>query len=249
MLADTPPTLPPGGGSASDLAARLGQFQMPSQDEFLNHLTATMGYLQAILFLACGLVYLLYGWKVFKVLVVVNAAILGALVGAWAGGKAGGNMPIYGGIAGALLLGALSWPLMKYAVSIMGALAGSVLGYGVWNFITRAANSTMDKYAWVGALVGLITLGLLGFIIFRATIIAFTTLQGAIMSVSGALGILLKQEWCSSGVSNALRTNPLLLPLLFVVPAVIGFVVQQTSGGKKGGGKKPSGGGGGSGGG
>ena len=244
MLAVDPPPVPPGSAGASDMSVKLGQFQMPSQDEFLDYMKNTAGYLPAILMLACGLVYLVYGWKIFKVLVVVNAALLGAAVGAWAGGKLGGNMPIYGGIAGSLLLGALSWPLMKYAVSLMGALAGAVLGYGLWNYVAKAAGSNVDKYAWVGALVGLIVLGLLAFIIFRATIIVFTTFQGAIMAVSGALGILLKQEWCSNGLTNAMKANTHLLPLFFLVPAVIGIVVQHTSGGKKGG-KKAGGGSGG----
>jgi len=222
---------------------KLGNREMPSQADFLAYLTSpSMGMLQAILLLACGLVYLLYGWKVFKVLVVVNATLLGTIVGVQVGAMikgGGGNMSLYCGIAGAVIFGALSWPLMKYAVSIMGGLAGSFLGYAIWNYGARMAGvEEPGKYAWAGALIGLVALGLLAFIIFRVTVVTFTAFQGAMLTVAGILAIALKYDMPNANIRTAFTNNPHLLPLLILVPAVIGFAFQYAANNK--GGKKPA---------
>ena len=221
------------GGGATGFMDKLLAWQMPTQQEYVGYLS-TMGSLQAALCLGCGLLYLLQGWKVFKILVVVNAAILGAIVGTRLGSMVyGQNMPV---IAGALLTGALALPLMKYAVSLMGGLAGAALGYGIWHHVANAVGAGgLAHYAWAGALVGLVTMGLLAFIILRETIIVFTTLQGAFLAVTGLLSILLSMQTFVPSVTQAISGNHYLLPLLVLVPAVIGFTFQHSAGNKKGG--------------
>lgn len=220
--------------------------RVPSRDQMIDYLQelsrSDYGVIAAVLLVACGLVYLLQGWKVFKILVVVNAAILGAVVGAKLGGLARGpHTWLYAGGAGALLLAVLAWPLMKYAVSIMGALAGSVLGYAAWHYATHLLDrDQLSQHAWVGALIGLITLGLLAFVIFQLVVTVFTSVQGAVMSVGGVVSLLLRYGATRDAVEPQLRTNVYLLPLLVVVPAVIGFVFQYTAS-RKSGKKKPDG--------
>ncbi|MDY6914660.1 MAG: hypothetical protein SVT52_09435 [Planctomycetota bacterium] len=220
---------------------KISCLQVPTTSEYVGYLE-TLGALQAVLLLACGLVYLLQGWKVFKILVVVNAAVLGVLAGAQLGGMLGGrNMPLFGAIACALLFAALAWPLMKFAVSIMGGLVGSFLGFGLWRYITDATGRVdLNQYAWTGALIGLLTLGLLAFVIFRQVIVIFTSVQGAVLAVSGIVSVLLKYPSIHEELAEALNTNNRLLPLLIAVPAVIGFAFQQVALGKKR--KKKSGG-------
>jgi len=197
---------------------------------------AGMDTLTAVLVLGAGLIYLLQGWKIFKILVVVNAAILGVLVGNYLGGLLQGEkMPLFGSLAGAVLLGVLAWPLMKYAVSAMGALAGSFMGYALWHYLVHAVGSgQLDRYAWVGALLGLVTLGLLAFVIFRIVIEVFTSVQGAVCAVAGILALLLKFDRTSESLKEALTGNLHLMPLLVIVVAVIGFALQHAGLGMKG---------------
>jgi len=153
------------------LLGKLFSGEMPSRIEFVNTL-ANLDPLQAVLILAAGLFYLLQGWKVFKILVVANAAVLGGAAG-WFLGKAldGQNMSLFGGIAGALLLAVVAWPLMKYAVSLMGMLVGGLLGYSLWGYVAQAAGqTTLAEYAWAGAIIGLIGLGMLAFVVFQLTV-------------------------------------------------------------------------------
>ena len=59
------------------------------------------------------------------------------------------------GIAGALLLGVLSWPLMKVTVSLMGALVGGMAGMLLWGYLfTVAGQPQLAPYAWTGGLLG-----------------------------------------------------------------------------------------------
>lgn len=241
QLPDIPTPAPPDPG----LVDKIYSLDIPTQQEFLGWLAA-LNAIQAILLLAAGLLCLLQGWKVFKVIVIVNAAILGTLAGGYLGRLLpGANTPLIAGLAGALLFGVLAWPLMKYAVSVMGGLVGAFLGYAVWLYAaTAAGQEQIAAYAWAGALIGLIALGLLAFVIFRLVVEIFTAFQGALLTVAGIVALLLMHESLRDKLTGAFESNEYLLPLVICVPGVIGFAFQETAARKKRR-KKMSGGGGG----
>jgi hypothetical protein len=190
-----------------------------SQSDFIGALEQ-VSLIPAMLLVASGVVYMLYGWKIFKMLVLINAVLLGAVIGSHLGGLLKTpEMPLYMAIGIGALFAMLAWPTMRYAVSIMGGLAGCLLGYGVWQYIAHAtSNLEMTRYGWAGALVGLVFLGLLAFIMFRVAVISWTAFQGAMMSVAG-----------QANVHSALVGNIHLLPLLVGVPAGIGFIYQDAT--------------------
>ena len=219
-----------------------GQFtipDLPSQDQVLDSLIelsqSTYGSIMAMLLFACGLVYMLQGWKIFKILVIANAAVLGAVVGAHVGGfLRGENTWLYTGIAGGLLLAVLAGPLMKYAVSLMGGLAGSFVGYSLWHYVARTMERPdFTQYGWVGALIGLITLGLLAFVILKTVVTVITCIQGSVMAVSGVVALLMKHPALRESLELPLRQNTHLVALLVGVPAVIGFAFQYSGAAKK----------------
>ena len=205
--------------------------RIPNQDQLVDSLLDLAhhqyGPALAVLLLGCGLVYMLQGWKIFKVLVVVNVAVFGALVGNWLGSMARGeNTWVYTTVAGALLLGGLAWPLMKYAVSLLGGLFGSVVGYALWAYVTSTIDrADLMQYAWVGGIVGLVTLGLLALVILKFVVRLITSLQGAVMAVGGVLAMLLK--YLGEDLEIPLRENAHLVLVLVGVPTVIGFVFQS----------------------
>jgi len=231
MAIDLPDIQPPQAPD-TDLFKRITEFQVPTQTEFVEKLYA-LEAVPAVVLLVFGVISLLAGWKVFKLLVIANAAYFGGLMGANLGNmiqRNGEGLWLFGMIAGGLLLAALAWPLMKYAVSIMGGLAGSFLGYGVWQMVAdMTGRETLSQHAWAGALIGLITLGLLAFVIFKLVVMIFTAFEGAVLAVSGAIALLLKYEPVGSSLRDTLRDNQPLLPLLIVVPAVVGFAMQYNA--------------------
>lgn len=134
------------------------------------------------------------------------------------------------GIAGALLLGVLSWPLMKVTISLMGALVGGMAGMLLWGYLfTVAGQPQLAPYAWTGGLLGMVTLGMLTFLTLQWTIMLFTSLQGSAMAVSAVLCMLLRYERFRPDVEDSLANNIHMLPLLIAVPAIIAVVVQEAT--------------------
>jgi len=226
-------TTVPGAAETADKVPWLNV--LLSLREMVNYLM-DQGPIVMVLVMAVGVVALLLGWKLFKVVVVANATCIGGLVGMRLGSMVQGpNMPLIGMIAGGLLLAVLAMPLMKYAVSLMGALAGAFAGYGLWDYVASAIGTPeVAQYAWAGALIGLVTLGLLAFVIFRMVIMIFTSFQGAVMVVAASLSLLVKYVPASQGFHDAVLNNIHLPPLLITVPAVIGFALQHNAANKKG---------------
>lgn len=207
---------------------------LPTRGEFMDAL-ANLGTLSCVLFLAIGVVYMFCGWKAFKVLVVANAAVIGALAGSVVAGLLDGqNTRMIAAIAGALLLAALALPLMKHVVGLMGALGGAFVGYWLWGYIGAMGESPVQgQYAWAGAVIGMVAMGLLAFVIFRESIMLLTSLQGALLAVSGGLALLLKFDAFKPQIVKHMVDNVHLLPVLVVVPALVGLASQHSAATKK----------------
>jgi hypothetical protein len=195
----------------------------PAQQDLLQW-CHEMGPGTAILLMLMGIVYLMYGYNMFKGLVLLNAILLGGYIGCILGTRYG-NYPLAGGVIGATVAGAATWPLMKWAVAVIGGLVGAALGGSAW--LTAGLDPT---YAWAGALTGLVGFGLFSFILFRGSVIIYTSLQGAAMLVIGLLGLALKYPDLSTHVSSSLNSQPMMLPASVGIAVVLGLIYQQTHG-------------------
>ena len=179
----------------------------------------------AAILLIGGVIYLLFGLYMFRALVMLNAALVGALIGALIGqgvSNETGTMAVGAGV-GAIIAAAITWPLMKYAVACMGGVFGTLLGASLW----RAAG-LQPELCWAGALTGLIGFGLLSFILFRGSVMMYTSLQGSVMLVFGILGLIYKYQSIAPAVTDKMTLKPFLLPLTIFVPALLGIIYQQS---------------------
>jgi hypothetical protein len=168
--------------SASSGAAEEAVVPMES---FWNYIT-TLNRAEAVTFISFGVVCLMYGWRVFKILVVICFALLGVFLGVSVTDKIVGlNNRLVGGLVGMGLLGILSIPLMRWAVSVLGAIAGGILSSGIWY-----ASGLTERYIWAGALIGMVAGGMISFIVFKVAVILFSSLSGASLIVVGSLAIL-----------------------------------------------------------
>lgn len=201
----------------------------PSQNELLRWCT-DMGVGSSILLMLMGVVYLMYGYKMFKHLVLLNAALIGGYIGAILGVRFGGY-PLAGGILGVIAAVSAAYPLMKWAVAVMGGICGAMAGAAVWLVV-----GLEPDFAWAGALTGLVGLGMLSFILFRGSIIMYTSLQGAMMLILGVIGLACKYQDFSPRITSSLNAQPMMLPLAVLIPAILGLIYQQTHAPAEGGG-------------
>lgn len=195
----------------------------------------------ATILVIAGMIYLMFGWYAFKGLVTINAAMAGGCLGAIIGDRIADAAAI-GAVVGAVLAAATTWPMMKYAIAMMGGLFGTLVGTALW----RSCNLE-PHLAWAGGMMGLITFGLLSFILFKTSVMMFTSLQGAVMLTFGVLGLIFKYQSIGPQVIQHLQVKPFLLPLAIFIPTMLGLIYQQhqasegvtsSSGGGGGGGKK-----------
>jgi hypothetical protein len=200
----------------------------PHQHDFLSWCQQMTPAVAALLIML-GIIYLLFGYQIFKGLVLLNAAIVGAYIGAYLGDE--GDTAVICALIGAVAAAAIAWPTMKYAVALMGGLFGALLGASVWHTV-----SLDPKLVWAGALVGLIGFGLLSFILFRGSVMMYTSLQGAFMMVFGILGLIYQYRDFGMKVTDHLKVQPFLLPAAVFIPTVAGLIFQQHHTGAPGGG-------------
>ncbi len=191
-------------------------------DIFWEQITS-LSLLEALTFISFGVVCLFYGWRVFKVLVVINFALFGMMLGMAITEKIVGlNNQFVGGIAGMIILSVLSVPLMRWAVCLLGAAAGGILTSGIWY-----ACGLTERYIWAGGLIGIIAGGMISFIVFKAAVILFSSLWGSGLVVIGSLALLYLYPKTSVKVEELVFSLKWFLPALITAPTAIGFVLQH----------------------
>ncbi|MFG0250734.1 MAG: DUF4203 domain-containing protein [Phycisphaeraceae bacterium JB051] len=200
--------------------------------EDLTAALRSMSIVWGAIFLTAGLVTMLNGYKYHRTVVIVTASAIGAFAG-YAMGKHLENQAAYI-VAGCLsiLLAVGCWPLMKYAVALVGGLAGAFIGANAWASTAAVIQDTqrsqvmMENY-WIGAMIGLIVCGMLSFIVFKFSVVMFTSFGGSTIAVFGAIALLLQVPLWQETVQSSLTAHPIVIPLLIAVPSVIGLILQQ----------------------
>jgi len=223
-----------------------------------------LGRIWAVIFVIVGLVCMLTGYKFHKVLAVSLIVMIGSLLGYGMGLSIKGPPFVIAGCVG-VLMAVLAYPLMKYAIAILGGLSGAFIGANLWAGIARALGSAAearqaqqgakandlflvkvahaipaDAY-WIGALIGLMACGIAAFMLSKIMIHMFTSVSGSTFAVFGVIALLLSIDPFSATVASELKRSAIVIPMLVIIPAAIGFMLQ----GKNSGGFKNGGGGGG----
>lgn len=185
---------------------------------------AALSWLEAVLAISFGVVYMLYGWRIFKALVVICFG----LVGIFGGIKIGQQFDeqLLGAVIGFVALALLSVPLMRWAVSLLGALAGGVLTAGLWY-----AFELPGKYILAGAAIGLIAGGMISFIIFKIAVMLFTSLGGGALTVAGLVALVYQYESIQQPPTEQVKdwflNENWFLPVLLLIATVIGIAIQN----------------------
>ena len=120
------------------------------------------------------------------------------------------------------LLAVMSVPLMRWAVCILGAVAGAILTSGIWY-----AAGLNEQYIWAGGMVGLVGGGMISFIVFRVAVILFASMWGSGLMIVGTLALLYLYQGTSAQVETIVFTKKWFLPTMLTVTTVVGIILQH----------------------
>jgi hypothetical protein len=192
-------------------------------DQIWEQMT-TLSWLQAVMAISFGTVYILYGWRIFKILVVICFGLVGMFAGIRIGQRF--DSQILGAIAGLVLLAAISVPMMRWAVSLLGAITGGILTAGLWY-----AFELPGQYILAGAGIGVIAGGMISFIVFRIAVMLFTSFGGGALIVAGLVALLHQYESMQEPPTERIRdlfmNQNWFLPVMLLIPTVIGIIIQN----------------------
>jgi hypothetical protein len=188
---------------------------------------SSLTWLQALIAVSFGAVYLFYGWRIFKVLAVVSFGMLGLFAGMRVGEMMNSaNSVLWGGIIGLVILAILSIPLMKWAVSILGAVAGGIITSGLWY-----ACGLPQQYIWAGAIIGIIAGGMISFIVFKISVMLFTSLGGATLIIVGILALFYRYEQNKIEPTHfaysLVNDYTWFLPVMLIFATFVGMIIQN----------------------
>ena len=204
-------------------------FDVDGAKLFLWNRISELHWLYALLMLSVGIVYVLYGWRIFRVLVVISFGFIGLFLGILAGDKisTSDQAIVWGGIIGMALLAGMAVPLMKWCVSILGAISGGVLTSGIW-----IAFELSENYLPAGFIVGFIAGGLISFILLKVSVMLFTSLGGSLIMVTGLLAMLYQYDIHVSNpitfhTHNLIFAHQWFLPIILIIPTLAGMFLQN----------------------
>lgn len=185
---------------------------------------ASLSWFHAIVAISFGIVYLLYGWRIFKVLAVICFGMIGLFGGMYLGERV--DNELWGGIIGLIVLAIVSVPMMKWSICILGALAGGTITGAIWYAFDQP-----QAFLWTSAAVGLVAGGMISFIVFKVAVMLFTSLGGSITMMAGVLALLHQFQALSDTGTTAIykyvHDMPWFLPLVLILPTIIGVYTQN----------------------
>jgi hypothetical protein len=177
--------------------------------------------IEAVTFISFGTVCLVYGWRIYKVLVTICFALTGLVAGVLANRMLiEGNVVWLCLIVVALFVG-LSFAFLKWGVCILGGLAGAMLAGGVW-----IAAGLPHKFLWAGALTGLVAGGMISFAAFKGAVLLFTSLLGSLLTAVGGLAVFYDYLPGRVKLETMVFQEKWFMPVVLVAPLLLGMAIQ-----------------------
>ena len=176
--------------------------------------------------LAAGVIFVIYGWRISKVLAVINFGALGGFAGHWLAVLLGMNEIAGTVILGAVLGGLCVWQT-RHGVSLLAGGAGGVLGASL-AYSLKPVLTHPTPWIWAGFLVGFVTFALLAFIIYKVAAILYSSVQGSALVLAGVLSLLSTQVSIGYRLLDFLQSHVYMLPIMIWIPTITSIIIQQT---------------------
>jgi hypothetical protein len=210
-------------GSSEGFLSRLTDYLtiLFRPDELLDSL-AQIPFLLAAIVVTVGILCVFNGYRWHKWVIAVLAFLCGIGLGHVLSQQMGRSVIVAGAVG--CLCAIIATPLMRVSVFVFGGLTGAFIGANAWGVV----NAVPEDGHWAGALIGFVVLAMASIIMFRLVIVLFTAVGGAAMAIFGAITLLMQVPNWEQAIRASLTQNELLIPLLMLVAAVSGFVLQES---------------------
>lgn len=190
-------------------------------DLIWKHVTG-LSLIESLTFVSFGAICLFYGWRIYKILVMICFAMLGLFLGMIVNHKIGvPDNPLLAVLVAAVAA-SVSLPLLRWAICILGAAAGGLITAGVWYSVNLP-----EAYLWAGALTGIVAGGMVSFITYKHAVMLFSSLSGSGLIAAGCLALLNLYAQTSEQVQIAVFQQKWFLPVVIIVPTIIGLFAQN----------------------
>ncbi len=188
----------------------------------------------ALVITLAGLITLLYGWRLFKIVVVAATALAGAYLG-WYLAHGYGLLPEKWQFAGPLALGLVgaiaAIPLQKAAMFFIGSSVGFVcVGPIAAELIWKPPTGPTTTEYLVASVIAFVAMGLLAVLLFRPMVIVATSMFGATLVLSGGAQVA-QLYWLKE--QDVYASYGLQIAGVFGILTVLGAVFQTTTSKKK----------------
>jgi len=209
-------------GNAEETAARSSVISIDAIiDAFWKTIT-NLSLLEALTFIAFGVVCLFYGWRVFKALAVICFAVLGLIGGLLISQRVGSSDNPILAISLSIIMAIFAIPLMRWAVGFLGAIAGGIATALLW----RAAELP-QLYTWAGAITGVVAGGMISFIVFKIAVMLFTSMGGSALVVTGLIALFNQYSETSDSIKELFFGPKWFLPAAIIIPTLLGLYWQN----------------------
>ncbi len=168
---------------------------------------------------AAGVGMMLFGWRMWKVSVVVTFAIIGAMAASWFVGP-GPYQWVYT-IAGGALLALLSYHPVHHAAALLGGLLTATIAR--YYLIGLNVEGTS---LWVASGVALTVGTAFSVLNRRHVVVAVTAFLGAILLISGLATWVMEMPSLFNTIRSMASGSVIVAPFLLIVPTVMSCFYQ-----------------------
>jgi hypothetical protein len=191
---------------------------MISLQDWLTFLKDSRGAAGLPLVLA-GLALMLFGWRMWRICVVLAYGFIGAVLGGMLAGP--GQNDWFWAITGGLLLGAFSYWPVQHSITVLGGLIGGACI--MWALSQLRLEGTALWLAGAVAFVGCTAFAALNR---QRVVISVTAFLGAACLISGISAWIMPWPAMWATVMNVVAESVIVVPFILLVPTVMSWFYQ-----------------------
>ncbi len=177
------------------------------------------GGIAAVPFLLAGLGLMLFGWRLWRLCVMLSFAGIGAALGTQLVDFV--EPPILSICAGAVVLGGLAFWFAPVAIGALGGLIGSGM-----IFLILVKLKLDGPVLWIGGSLGFLSASALAAINRRYLVVLVTSFLGAVAFVSGLTSLLMAMPVLYGTFRSMASYSIVVVPFVLLVPTVMSCFYQ-----------------------